>query len=279
VTIPNEAQREAWNGASGLNWVADPDHRDAVLAEAADRLLAVARLAPGEDVLDIGCGCGVTSIAAAAMVRPGSVTGIDLSAPMLEVARRRTGDAGVTYVQADAQTHAFEPAAFDVAITRFGTMFFDDPIGAFTNIAGAVRDGGRLCLATWQPLSANDWLTVPGAALVQFGPLPGTDGSGPGMFAQSDPTRVTDVLERAGWSDVDVEPTTVSLKLGDSVAEATDYLAATGIGRSVLDPLDDADRRRALAAVSESLEPHAGVDGVRLDGAINLVTASIRRSS
>lgn len=277
MTEPNQAQHEAWNGDSGQRWVADADRRDAVLAPVADALLTAAHLAPTENVLDLGCGCGITTIAAAKAVRPGNITGVDLSAPMLDLACRRAAaaDEHVTFLQADAQTHPFERGAFEVVISRFGTMFFDDPVAAFTNIATAVRPGGRLCLATWQPLAANDWLLIPGAALLQYGSLPDPSGTTPGMFAQSDPGAVTAVLEQAGWRDVSVEPITLLLCLGADAAEATDYLADTGIARAVLDTIDESDRGQAIADVTRALEAHARDDGVCLDAGIHIVSASV----
>lgn len=275
MTAPNQAQHDNWNGDSAHRWAADADRRDAVLAPAADALISAAHLQAGEHVLDIGCGCGITTIAAARATRPGTATGIDLSNPMLDLARRRANDTDlVTFVEADAQTHPFPHSAYDIAISRFGTMFFDDPIAAFTNIATAMRPGGRLCLATWQPLTANDWLLTPGAALLRYGSLPDTDGNAPGMFAQSDPTVVTAVLDSAGWHDITVERVTISMRLGGNAEEATQYLADTGIARSILDTLDHTDRERAVAAVTETLEAHADIDGVRLDGGIHLIRAA-----
>ena len=135
--IANTDQYDAWNGDSGQHWVTDADRRDRILAPVADVLLAAAHLATGEGVVDIGCGCGATTLAAARAVGPtGAVYGIDLSEPMLDVAHRRADGSGlsnVTLVQGDAQTHRF-PALFDVTISRFGTMFFADQITALANL-------------------------------------------------------------------------------------------------------------------------------------------------
>lgn len=268
----NEAQLDAWNGDSGTRWVADADRRDAVLAPVADALLDAAAMAAGERALDIGCGCGITTIAAARTAA--HAVGVDLSAPMLALARQRAAGASATFLEADAQTHRFEPEAFDVAISRFGTMFFDDPNAAFTNMAAAVRRGGRLRLATWQRLEANDWLTIPGAALLRYGTLPDTPGDEPGMFAQADPEVVRSILCAAGWRDVEVEARSVQLRLGADAADATDYLADTGIARRVLETIAPADRPHALAAVTEALEPFATETGVHLAAGINLIRAN-----
>ena len=141
---------------------------------------------------------------------------IDLSAPMLDIARQRRERKGVTnveFVQGDAQTHRFG-SNFDVAISRFGTMFFTDPVAAFVNIGTALRPHGRLCLATWQPLAANDWLTIPGAALLRYGTRPEGATNGPGMFGQSDAEIVTATLHESGYRNVDLTPLTVTHAVG-----------------------------------------------------------------
>ena len=276
--IANTEQSDAWNGESGRRWVADPDRRDRILAPVADVLLAAAELAPGELALDIGCGCGATTLAAAHTVgRTGSVIGVDLSEPMLDVARGRADTAGVAnvaFLRADAQVHTLAPESFDVAISRFGTMFFADPVAAFSNIATGLRPGARLCIATWQPLVANDWLTIPGAALLDYGAPPDGDGSGPGMFAQAEPNSVTRVLERAGYDDVALEPVRVTLTLGVNVQDATEHLADTGVGRAALETIPDAQRPAALDAVRTVLADYADETGVHLDAAIWIVTAT-----
>ena len=278
MTTTNQAQHGAWNGDSGLRWVADADRRDAVLATVADAVLAAARIQPGEAILDLGCGCGATTLTAATESGPGgSAHGIDLSEPMLAVARRRAHDAGLTTVSftaADAQTHPFIHADHDVVISRFGTMFFDDPVAAFTNIRGVVRPGGRLFIATWQPLGLNEWLTVPGAALLRYGTLPDTHPGGPGMFAQADPDLVRSTLTRAGWTAVDSRAVTVTLRLGDNAAAATDYLADSGVGRAVLDAIPAVDKPAALQAVADALAPHTSGAGVHLDAAIWITTGT-----
>lgn len=274
---PNDAARADWNGVSGHAWVADADRRDDVLRPVLDVLLRAASLAPGEAVLDVGCGCGASSIAAAGAVgRTGSVVGMDLSEPMLEVARRRATNAGLDilrFVTGDAQADPL-PAGRDVAISRFGTMFFDAPGDAFANIATALSAGGRLCIATWQPLADNQWLMVPGEALLRYGSLPATDPSAPGMFAQSSAATITELLRGAGFRNVDVQPVTVGLRLGAAATEATGYLAGLGLSRAVLEPLGPSERAAALAAVTETLADHTGATGVTLDAAVLVTTAS-----
>ncbi|HZA87564.1 MAG TPA: methyltransferase domain-containing protein [Acidimicrobiales bacterium] len=278
TNIANTDQYDAWNGDSGQRWIQDPDRRDQVLAPIADALLDAAALTAGEHVLDIGCGCGATTFAATHTIGAnGTVTGIDLSDPMLDVARRRAAAAGhdnVSFVQGDAQTHDLGTGLFDVAISRFGTMFFADPVAAFTNTAAALVPGGRMCLATWQPLVANPWLTVPGAALLRYGTLPDTaDDAGPGMFAQSEPDVVRQVLADAGYEDISLHPVDVTLTLGAEPDEAAEYLADSGPGRAVLATIPDPDKPAALNAVRATLADHTDHAGVHLDAGIWIITA------
>lgn len=276
----NQPEYLAWNGESGQRWIADAERRDRVLRPVSDVLLEAARPRPGEAVLDVGCGCGALALAASRMVgADGSVLGVDISEVMLGVARRRTAEHGlgnVSLVAADAQTHPFEAAHHDVAISRFGTMFFDDPLAAFDNIASALGPGGRLCFITWQPLVANEWLLVPGAALLEYGSLPDSQNDGrPGMFAQSDPNTVAAVLRGSGFTDISVEAVTVPMHLGADPDEAADYLADTGMGRAVLDTMAPHQQRAALDAVRDVLREHHTPDGVILSAGI-LVTSAVR---
>lgn len=276
MTTTNADQHAAWNGESGQLWVASADVRDTVLASVAAFLLDAAAIEAGERVLDIGCGCGATTLAAAAATGPtAAVVGADLSAPMLDVARSRTDlHANVDYRQADVQTDPLG-GPFDVAISRFGTMFFDDPIAAFENIARHLSPAGRLCIVTWQPLEANQWLIVPGAALLGFGTLPdSTDPAGPGMFAQADPANVHRTLTAAGFANISTEPHTLAMHLGTTITDAVDYLTDSGPGRAILETIPPERHDEALAAVADALRPHHDPDhGVTLEAAVLLTTA------
>lgn len=280
TTSANPEQSESWNGDSGQRWVARADERDQVLAPVADALFGAAALTVGARVLDVGCGCGATTLRAADLVGPrGSTTGIDLSGPMLDVARRRALDRGADaeFVRGDAQTHPFAAGSVDVVIGRFGTMFFSDPVAAFANIAAALRPGGRIVLATWQPLGANEWLVVPGAALLTHTTLPEPAPDGPGMFAQSDPDTVTAVLAAAGFTEIALDATEVTFVVGPTIDAAVEYLADSGPGRLLLDSIPEGPARdAALADVRAALVPHHHPSGVELRGGIWLVTARRR---
>jgi len=280
VTDANADQRAAWNGESGERWVATADRRDAVLAPVGEALIETAAIAPGERVLDIGCGCGATTLAAARDAGPtGHVLGVDLSAPMLALAAQRAETTPTAdLLQADAQTFHLRER-FDVAVSRFGTMFFDDPTAAFTNIARHLTAGGRLCIATWQPLQANEWLVVPGAALLRYGSLPGeASANGPGMFAQSDPAVIEGVLREAGFREITTVARTVALRLGATTDDAIDHLTDSGPGRAVLETVPAEDHADALAAVGDALRPHHHPnEGVILDAGILLTTGRTKR--
>src|SRR5579864_8275758 len=166
--MANTGMAEYWNGRPASVWVTEAERFDSMLAPFGRRLLTAAALEPGERVLDVGCGNGAISLEAARAVAPGGrVSGLDLSASMLGVARLRAAEQGidVDFVQGDAQVASFDEP-FDVVLSRFGVMFFDDPQVAFANLAKAARSGGRLCFVCWQEMFANEWIAVPAMAMV-----------------------------------------------------------------------------------------------------------------
>jgi SAM-dependent methyltransferase len=268
---PNATQRSDWNGAIGQRWVTDADRRDRVLQPILEALLTAARIQPSEDVLDIGCGCGASTLAAARLTA-GTITGVDISEPMLGLARQRSGGhENVAFVHGDAQTFVAERSV-DVAISRFGTMFFDDPVAAFTSIASHVRPSGRLCIATWQALEANEWLQVPRTALLEYSDAPPLDQQGPGMLSQADPAVIIAIVSSAGWTDVNVEQHQPVLTLGMDTDDAVDYLAGTGVVRRHLDAIQPDRQAKALAAIATVVGDHMD-DGVKLSSGINITTA------
>jgi SAM-dependent methyltransferase len=186
----NAAQVEAWDGNEGAFWTAEAKRFDDGIASSHGPFLAAAAVCAGDDVLDIGCGTGRTTRDAARAAVNGSVLGVDLSSRMLALARETAAAEGldnVVFEHADAQIHPFETAAFDVAISRMGSMFFGDPIAAFTNINRALRPRGRLTLLTWQGLADNEWLTEFRAAMAVGRELPTPPPDVPGPFSLSDP--------------------------------------------------------------------------------------------
>ncbi|MGY1781153.1 class I SAM-dependent methyltransferase [Geodermatophilus sp. SYSU D01036] len=272
VAPANAAQLNAWDGAQGAYWAAQADRFDRSVARYDAAFLAAADLRPGDRVLDVGCGTGRTTREAAR--RTGSALGVDLSSAMLEVARRRAADEGLTgarFEQADAQVAAFPPAAFDVAISRTGAMFFADPVAALANVGRALVPGGRLVLLVWQAAEANEWITEITGALAAGRPLPSPPPGAPGPFSLADPARIRAVLTAAGHRQVEVEGLAEPEWWGADADEALTFVL--GLAGWLLDGLDPAARDRAVADLRRRLEAHAGPGGVELGSAAWLVTA------
>ena len=268
-----------WAGSEGEHWAANADRYTRVLANFGALLVDAAGFAPGQRVLEIGCGNGDTAIAAGRAVgADGSVLGVDLSEDMLAVARARAAAAGLTnttFVAADATTFAPDPADFDLAVSRFGVMFFDDPEAAFANIRTLLAPGGRLVFACWQSLFVNDWLFVPAAAVADVLPLPEPPGpDAPGPFAFADTDRVAGILAAAGFRDPAFEPCAAKVWVGDTPQAAAEHLRTTGMGRVIFADAAPELIDQALAKAAAAVAPHAGPDGIELDGAAWLVTAT-----
>jgi SAM-dependent methyltransferase len=277
--MANDEQLKHWNSDEASHWVSHQLSYDAMLAPFGDRLLGAVSLAPTDRVLDVGCGCGATTLAAGRLASSGSATGVDLSEAMLDVARRRATEASlsnVSFEQGDAQTFPFSDTSFELVISRFGVMFFDDPVAAFTNLAKALVRRGQMAFVCWQELARNPFVLVPGMAIAEHVELPdlGPEGA-PGMFALADPSRVRSVLAEAGLIDVTVGPLAEEILLGGggSLNDAVQFLRYGGMGRAVLDGVDETAQHRAEAAVTDELAPYLSAEGVRIGSAAWLVTA------
>jgi SAM-dependent methyltransferase len=273
----NEEQKAYWNEVAGPRWVAADDVVARIEAPLLERLLAAAAPVPGESALDVGCGGGRSTVLLARAVGPrGRVVGVDLSRPLLQLARERLEREGllgaVELVEGDAQTHRFA-RDFDLVLSIFGVMFFEDPEDAFANLRRALRPGGRLVFLCWQAPQRNPWVTVPFAAAARHLELPVPAPGAPGPFALADPERVRDILERAGLVDIDLGSCEENLDVAASVEEALEFLLRVGPLASPLAQAAPAARLRALAAIREALVEHAGSGPVRLGGATWLVRA------
>jgi SAM-dependent methyltransferase len=272
---PNDEQAERWGGAAGRHWIDHEADYDRQLEEYGTALLDAAHLEEHSRVLDVGCGTGTTSIAAAQHAR--QVLGVDLSPVLIERARVRAArHANVAFEVADAQVAAFEPT-FDVVISRFGLMFFADPRAAFANLRRALVPGGRLATVCWQSLDRNDWMRVPGNALAQVVPLGDLAEPGqPGPFSLSSPDELTNLLSDAGWDDITVDGWTFPVPVGGarSLDDAVEFVRGGSLGRSVLAGVSPTVERRALGCVRDALAPFVTADGVVLPGAAWLVGAT-----
>jgi SAM-dependent methyltransferase len=266
-----------WNREGGPKWVALRDLLDLQLETLSRHALERAAVAPGDRVLDVGCGCGGTSLDLARRVGPeGEVVGVDVSAPMLESAQARAAHAGLAQLRfenADAQTHRFPAGGFDLLFSRFGVMFFADPVGAFRNLRRALRPRGRFTFLVWRALRENPWMLVPVLAAAQhiaFPPPPPPDAPGP--FAFADAERVRRLLEDAGFADVAFEPLDEPVGLAGSLESAVEFLLQMGpAGAALRDAPSDA-RPKVTAAVREALAPYASDEGVRMGSAAWIVT-------
>jgi len=276
---PNAEQEKYWNETAGPTWVRLNDVLDRMIAPIGGLAMDRARLVAGERVLDVGCGCGNTTVELARRVAPGgSVTGVDVSAPMLALARERAAKVdGVRFEQGDAQVHPFPPSAFDVVFSRFGLMFFVDPTAAFSNLRGALRSGGRVAFVCWQPLPVNDWMRIPVMAAVQIIPLPPPPApDAPGPFSFGDPERVRKILAGAGFVEIDVAPHegTLTLPGGGDVDATVDFVLQMGPAAAALREAGDPDvRPRVATAVREALLPYVRPEGPRMPYACWLVSA------
>jgi SAM-dependent methyltransferase len=275
--IVNVDQAREWGGPEGEHWVANQARYEELDRAFTPVLIDAAAIGPDERVLDIGCGCGQTTLLAARRAAAGSALGVDLSAPMLARAVADAAAAGlrnVRFERADVQVHRFPRAGFDLVLSRFGVMFFADPVAAFTNVAAALAPGGRLVFLCWQDVAVNEWVTVPASAALAHVPAPDFGSAGaPGPFSLASPARITDVLARASFGHTQVRAVEAQMRLGDDAEDAVGFLAGIGVARRLLDQVDDATAERARAAVRDALRPYERPGGVRLGGAAWLVTA------
>ncbi|MFC5183959.1 class I SAM-dependent methyltransferase [Actinomadura harenae] len=271
--IVNTAQSEAWNGGEGEHWAAHHDRYDRLNQGMNDPLLAHVR--DGDDVLDIGCGNGqLTRLAAR---RGASALGVDLSEPMLARARERAGAedvANARFERGDAQVHPFAPASADLMLSRFGIMFFTDPVAAFANIGTALRPGGRLAFACLTSLAGTDMGTLLKATTQALGavrPATGADGTGPTSFA--DPAHTEDVLTRAGYTGIGIRHVEAPQIWGRDAADATEFFCGWGPIAFAFSKAEPGAVAAAREAVHREMARFERPDGVTTRGTAWLVTA------
>jgi SAM-dependent methyltransferase len=278
-TTPNAQQVEYWNSAAAQTWVTLQARLDQLFHPLTQVAIQHAAPQPGERAIDIGCGCGATVLELARRVGPGGhVLGVDISEPMLGLARKRATEAGytqATLVRADTSTYAFVPHDFDLAFSRFGVMFFDDPVAAFANLRGALKPSGRLVFACFRPLSENPWVLEPFTAvrhLLPPSPPPGPEE--PGQFAFADPQRVRRILEAAGFHGITFTRHDPAMKLG-SAEQAAELSSQIGpIARGMIDAPEGL-KTTVRDTLINAYRQHDGPDGITLSGGNWIVAANV----
>lgn len=256
-------QAKLWNGRSGRAWVEQQPVLDQVF-EPFTRLLV--EQAEGKSVLDVGCGTGGTTLAIAS--RAARAVGVDISEPMLALARERAEKEGsrAAFVNADAETHAFEPASFDLFVSRFGVMFFAAPVAAFTNLRRAAKNDARLALIAFRSAAENPFMTTAERAAAPLLPnIPPRRTDGPGQFAFADETRVRSILEASGWGPIVMEPIDVTCTFPESALLG--YLTRLGPLAQVVHEVEEARRAEIVTTVRGAFDPYVVGNEVRFDAA------------
>jgi ubiquinone/menaquinone biosynthesis C-methylase UbiE len=275
--IPNANQYEEWNNATGRRWLERHEAVDRQIAPFGLRAMEVADVRPGERVLDVGCGCGETSLELARRVgASGSVTGVDISRLLIDTARQladRSKVSNVRFEAADAQTFPLPAQSFDLVFSRFGVMFFDDPEAAFRNLRNAVRPGGRLSFVCWPAPRENQFMTIPIAAASRHIELPQpSNPETPGPFAFADKERIKRILSRAGFGEIETDRVLEKVG-GATLDESARMLLELGPLNRILDELDDKTRRAIFEDILGALKDIKSSEPPLLDAAAWLVTA------
>jgi SAM-dependent methyltransferase len=275
----NADQIAYWNGPGGQRWTDRQQTQDILLAPVSDILVDRAKAKVGERIVDVGCGCGATTIAFAERVGPaGHVFGIDISAPMLARARQMA-PAGipVDFVLADATVYPFVSGSFDLMVSRFGVMFFAEPALSFANMRRALRPSGRLTFVCWREPRENPWLMMPLQAVYKHVPkLPQLGPEDPGPFAFASEQRVIRILSEAGFSGIAMEPCDLSLDVavGRGLDAAVETALEIGPASRALEGQPPDVRAAAANSIREALAPFASGNSVPLAASIWIVTAS-----
>jgi SAM-dependent methyltransferase len=276
LVTANREMVAAWDGDEGEHWADHAARYEAVGLDFWPHLAGAISIQPEDRVLDVGCGTGHTSLEAARIAGSGEVLGVDLSSRMLAHARQAASAGGltnVTFEQADAQVHPFPAGAFDVVMSAFGAMFFDDPAAAFANIGRAMVPGARLGLLAWRPLAENQWLTAIRMALAAGRELPAPPPGAPGPFGLADEGMARAHLAAGGFVDIDITPVDGAVRLGDDPDDAFGFVSQVGLARALVQDLDEATKGVALERLRGVLADHHGPQGVTLGGAAWLLSA------
>jgi SAM-dependent methyltransferase len=275
----NSAQIAEWNGPLGERWATQQQEMDALTAPYGQDALNAAQARPGERALDVGCGCGASTLALGRAVGVhGAVVGADVSRAMLEIARRRAAEAGlsqVTFAEADTSS-ADLPKNLDLIFSRFGVMFFAEPVAAFAHMRRAMKGTGRLAFVCWRQARDNPWASVPVAAARQALMLqaPAGDPHAPGPFAFADNDRVSGILTQAGFRQIEIEAFEHLMPLGSNPRVAAEYATRSGPVARLVREASPENAPRIIDAVEQAIAPLAARDGsIALPGRTWVVTA------
>jgi len=271
----NNEQTALWNGRAGHAWVEAQEVIDQVLKPFEDLLVEVVRAGSGQRVLDVGCGTGSTTLAVARLLgATGHCVGVDISDPLIAAARARAEREGTpaSFIRADAQIHPFEPASFDVIMSRFGVMFFDHPVLAFANLRRAARDDAALRFIVWRSAAENPFMTTAEHAAAPLLPnMPARQPGAPGQFSFADRHRFAAILEESGWAGIDIRPIDVECTLPEK--ELVGYFTRLGPVGLVLQEADERTRAQVIDTVRPAFDPYVHGTEVRFAAACWMVSA------
>lgn len=279
--MSNAEQIEYWNGDAGKRWAQEDGTMARLLEPVCEALLNHAKVEGSQRAMDIGCGGGSQSLMLARRLGPdATVLGVDISQPLLQIAQDKVaeaeGAAQLDFLQADAANHAFTPASFDLLFSRFGVMFFDEPVTAFRNLRAALRSDGKLAFSCWQAAVNNEWTRVPLQAALQHVPMPEKpDPHAPGPFAFADADRVHAILDDSGFGNIDVAPFAYDMRFGNdsTLAQTVRELAMIGPVSRLLAGQEPQVMEKVFASMEEVMEPYYRDGALHMPGAIWFVTA------
>jgi len=277
IAAANEEQAKFWNGPGGDHWAAHEQVYDGALANYMADFMRQAAISPNDVVLDIGCGNGATTRAASQQASNGRVVGIDLSEVMVTNARKHAAEQdlnNIEFLHADAQVADLGLEVFDVAISRTGAMFFAEPVVAFSNIASALKAGGRLTLLAWQPYEQNEWQFALADALAMGRTFPKPEVSKPGPMGLADSDFTRRVLTDSGFDAIDIQPIERQVSFGSDQESAFGFLTSLDFTKGALEPLTDEERQIALASLRVAISEREESDGVWFGSAAWLISAT-----